>query len=184
MLKESQSAQHIVLDKSLKDMLNIIRNYEEDIHNLQVSQERHTIMINDLHTTIDHQGTVIEQHEKKIQLLNVSIQKGDAEALTLTEVSQYKGSIEKCKETIGTCKTEIDKVKVTNKGIQEKAMHKQNQVNCLTHQLFRLECKYDNKFQEIDKQLATCVKEIDAINKEQHNEDVTSGNIGLSLSNF
>lgn len=117
MLKESQSVQHIVLDKSLKDMLNIIKRYEEDIHNLQVSQERHTIMINDLQTTIDHQGTLRDQHEKKIQLLNVSIQKGEAEVLTLTtEVSEYKGSIEKCKETIETCKKEIDMMEVTIKG--------------------------------------------------------------------
>lgn len=184
MLKESQSAQHVVLDKSLKEMLNMIRNNEKDIQDLHVSQEKHTIMINDLQTTIDNQKTIKEQHENKIQELNDSIQKGESQTQTVTsELSAYKGSIQKCTEEIEHCKKEIDKAELLIKGIQEKSMDKQNLIGDYTHQLFRLEFKFGNKFKEIDEQLATCRKEIDDIKKKHHNEDVTSGNIGLLFSN-
>ncbi|CAG2199256.1 unnamed protein product [Mytilus edulis] len=176
MLKESQSAQHVVLDKSLKEMLNMIRNNEKDIQDLHVSQEKHTIMINDLQTTIDNQKTIKEQHENKIQELNDSIQKGESQTQTVTsELSAYKGSIQKCTEEIEHCKKEIDKAELLIKGIQEKSMDKQNLIGDYTHQLFRLEFKFGNKFKEIDEQLATCRKEIDDIKKKHHNEDVTSG---------
>ncbi|CAC5419256.1 unnamed protein product [Mytilus coruscus] len=169
MLKEAQSGQHNVLDKSLIGMLNMLRNCEKDVH-------KHTSMITDLQTTIDNQRTIKEQHESKIQQLNVSIQKGEAEALTLTtEFSEYKGCIEKCTEEIETCKKEIDKMELKIKGIQEKAMDKHNQVGEFTRQLFKLECRYGNKFKEIDEQLATCEKEIDDMKKKHHDEDVTSG---------
>ncbi|CAG2243263.1 unnamed protein product [Mytilus edulis] len=132
MLKESQSAQHVVLDKSLKEMLNMIRNNEKDIQDLHVSQEKHTIMINDLQTTIDNQKTIKEQHENKIQELNDSIQKGESQTQTVTsELSAYKGSIQKCTEEIEHCKKEIDKAELLIKGIQENLMDKQNLIKII-----------------------------------------------------
>lgn len=183
MLKESQSVQHIVLDESLKDMLNMIRNCSKDIKDLHVSQKKHTIMINDLQITLDNQKTIKEQHENKIHLLNVSIQKREAEALTLaTEFSEYKECIEKCTEKVETYKREIDKLELTIKGIQEKAMDKQNQVCDFTRQLIKFECKYDNKLKEIDEQLAACVKEFDDMKRKQHDEEVTLGKNSLLFS--
>lgn len=179
MLKESQSAQHIVLDESLKDMLNMLKICDKDIQNLHISQEKHTVMINDLQTAIDNQMSIKEKHETKIQELNISFQRGEAEALSLTsEFSEYKGCIEKCTDEIEAYNKEIDKIELTIKGIQKEAMDKQNQVADFTRQLFKLEGKYDYKFKEIDEQLKTCVKEIDDM-KIQHDKEVTSSKISL-----
>lgn len=91
MLQEAQSAQHVVLDKSLMDMLNIQRDY--NIHNLQITQEEHTSMINDLQNTIDNQKIVKEQQETKTHQLYDSLSKGEGEAqkiaIFITE-DQYK----------------------------------------------------------------------------------------------
>lgn len=183
MLKESQSALHIVLDESLKDLLTMIISCQKDIQDLHVSQEKHTIMINDIQTTIDNQKTIKEQHENKIQELNFSIQKGEAEALSLTnELSEYKGCTERCTEEIENFKMELDKLELTIKGIQEKTMDKQKQLGDFTRHLFRLECKYDNKFKEMDEQMAACVKEIGDIKRKQHDKDVTLGKILLVFS--
>lgn len=179
MLNEAQSAQHIVLDRSLIDMLNVLGNCEKDVHNLHLSQENHIKMINDLE---NHRIT----KEQQVNQLNSSLQKGETETSKLsTELSEYKETLDRC---IEACKREIEKKEETLKGIKEKMMDKQNLVDILTNQFGSLECTYDKKFKEIDdklvehdEQMADCVKEIDKMKKTYYHTDDKSGKIGSVL---
>ncbi|VDI74343.1 Hypothetical predicted protein [Mytilus galloprovincialis] len=64
-----------VLGRFRRYMLNIQRDC--NIHNLQITQEEHTSMINDLQKAIDNQKIVKEHHENKIHQLYDSLPKGE-----------------------------------------------------------------------------------------------------------
>lgn len=176
MLKQAQTAQHIVLDRSLIELLNLSRKHEKDIQHLNASQEKCTSKIKDALTKIKHQRTIIEQHENRIQ------KQESASSKHSTEIAENKETIDKCIETIATLKKEIEENEEINKGIQVKIVDIHKQFVDLTHQLSTLEIKYDKKFKEIDDQfvehddrIATCVTEINNIKKTH----VHTGKIGL-----
>ncbi|CAC5407993.1 unnamed protein product [Mytilus coruscus] len=98
LMKETQSAHHIVLDKSITDMLNGLRNCEKDVNNLQMSQESTTSMINDHTSAIDNQGIIKQEHENKIQELNIKFK----------EIDQ---KLTKHNEQMATCEKNIDNLK-------------------------------------------------------------------------
>lgn len=116
MLKESQSAQHIVLDTSLTDILNTLRLCE-------ISQKK---------------------QENKIQQLHDSLQKSEIETKNLTtKLSDTTGVAVKSKEDIEAYKKKIEKNEETIKVCQEQAMEKQKQIDKLTTQIDKLEVKYE-----------------------------------------
>lgn len=176
LLIEAQYAKHIVLDKSLTDILTTLRINKHDI-------EEHE-------KCIDTLQTIKQQHEKEIQGLNDSLQKleGDAQKHA-AELSDKKELIDKCTKEFIECKKEIEKTDSRVKSIQDKVSEKQNQVDKLTHLLETLDCKYNKKFEEIeekivkhdeqiathdvhmakhDEQIATSAKDIDEMKKKQH----------------
>ncbi|XP_052072537.1 uncharacterized protein LOC127710637 isoform X1 [Mytilus californianus] len=170
LLMESQSTKHIVLDKSLTDIITKIRINEHNI-------EEHREMLDNLQVAVDKQKTIKDQHEHRIQQLTDSLQKGVDEAQKhAAELSDHNESIDKYTEEIVECKKEIGKIYTTIKLIQDEVMDKQNQVDTLTCLLERLECKYNKKFKEIDgqlikhdEQIATSAKDIEDLKKKQHN---------------
>ncbi|CAG2237748.1 unnamed protein product [Mytilus edulis] len=169
LLIEAQSTKHIVLDKSLTDILTEIRINE---HNT----EEHREMLDNLQVEVHKQKTIKDQHEHRIQQLTDSLQKGVDEAQRHTaELSDHNSSIAKYTEEIVECKKEIEKIDTSIKLIQEEVTDKKNQVDTLTRLLESLECKYNNKFKEIDEQLAkhdeqiaTSAKDIEDLKKKQH----------------
>lgn len=183
MLKQAQSAQHIVLDTSLIEMLNLSRKHEKDIQHLYASQEKCNSIIKDALTEIKNQRTIIEQHENRIQ------KQESASSKHSTEIAENKETIDKCIETIETLKKEIEENEEINKGIQVDVVKIHQQFVDLTHHLLRLEIKCDKKFKEIDDhlvehddhlvehddQIATCVTKINNMNKTH----VHTGKIGL-----
>ncbi|XP_076089044.1 uncharacterized protein LOC143059435 [Mytilus galloprovincialis] len=197
--QESQSAQHIVLDTSLTDMLNTVRNCQKDILNLQMSHEKHTSMITDLQTTLHNQKLVKEKHETEIQLLQDSLQKGETVDQNLaTKLSDATVSIAKSKEEIKACHKEIETNEVRFKDLQEQLLNKQIQIDKLVTEVDKFEVKneqqviifkengeqirkHDRKLAkqseqlaEHDEQIALNAKDIDDIKKKQHNTDDSS----------
>ncbi|CAG2225122.1 unnamed protein product [Mytilus edulis] len=147
LLKEAQSAQHIVLDKSLTEMLNMVRVCEHNV-------AEHAEKISSLQVDIDDQKTIKLEHENKIQRLHDSLQQGKGEALNLaTELSDQKGIIDKCQEEIEACSKEIKKMGHIMERIQAKALDRQNQIDKLTRHLVELDCKHDKKMKEFDDQM-------------------------------
>ncbi|VDI33180.1 Hypothetical predicted protein, partial [Mytilus galloprovincialis] len=148
LLKEAQSAQHIVLDKSLTEMLNMVRICVNDV-------AEHAEKIDNLQLDIENQKTIKMEHENKIQRLHDSLQQGEGETLKLaTELSDHKGTIDKCQEEIEACSKDIEKMGHIMEGIQAKALEGQNKVDELTQHLVGLVCKHDTKMKEFDEQIA------------------------------
>lgn len=130
LLTDSQSAQHIVLDTSLTDILNTLRLCEK-------SQK---------------------EHENQIQQLRDSIQKSETETKNLTtKLFETTGSAVKSKEKIEAYKKKIEKNEEIIKACQEQSMKKQSQIDKLTTQVDKLEVKYeqhDKMLKEHGEQLA------------------------------
>ncbi|XP_071180433.1 uncharacterized protein [Mytilus edulis] len=148
LLKEAQSAQHIVLDKSLTEMLNMVRICVNDV-------AEHAEKIDNLQLDIENQKTIKMEHENKIERLHDSLQQGEGEALKLAyELSDHKGTIDKCQEEIEACSKEIEKMGHMMEEIQVKALEGQNKVDELTQHLVGLACKHDTKMKEFDEQIA------------------------------
>lgn len=184
MWKEAQSVQHIVLDKSLSDILNSLHNCEREFHNYQMSQEEHISKISYLHSVIDKQSSVTKEQENKIQRLNDSVQKGETDTKKINaNLSNCKRIINECLEEVELCKTEITKTELMNKGIQEKVIHEEKRFYDLIRELVS---KNDIQFKVINEHLmkhdeqlttlnegltthiATCMKEIGDIKKNKH----------------
>ncbi|CAC5388011.1 unnamed protein product [Mytilus coruscus] len=166
MLNEAQSAQHIVLDRSLRDILNSLRNCEKEVDNFQMLQEEHTSMINNLQSVIDNQSIITEEQEKKIQRLNYSLQKVETDSKKLyIKLSDCKRIIKKSSEEVEVFKKEIEKTELIYKGIQEKVIHEKKRVDDLIRELV---LENDIKFKEIDEQL---IKHDEALTK--HDERLT-----------
>lgn len=85
LMKKAQSAHHIVLDKSITDMLNGLRNCEKEVNNLKMSQESTTRKINDHTLAIDNQGMIKQEHESKIQELNTKFKEIEQKLATHNE---------------------------------------------------------------------------------------------------
>ncbi|VDI51632.1 Hypothetical predicted protein [Mytilus galloprovincialis] len=146
--KEAQSAQHIVLDKSLTEMLNMVRVCEHTV-------AEHAEKISNLQVDIDNQKNIKMEHENKIKRLHDSLQQGEGEALKLAyELSDHKETIDKCQEEIEACSKEIEKMGHIMEGIQANALDRQNQIEKLTKHLVGLDCKHDKKIKEFDDQIA------------------------------
>ncbi|XP_063448812.1 uncharacterized protein LOC134728217 isoform X2 [Mytilus trossulus] len=148
LLKEAQSAQHIVLDKSLKEMLDMVRVCENNV-------AEHAEKIDNLQLDIDNQKTIKMKHENNIQQINASLQQREGEALKLaTELSDNKGIVDKCQEEIEACSKEIEKICHLMEKKQTKALERQNKVDELIQHLVSLGCKHDIKINEFDEQMA------------------------------
>ncbi|VDI11002.1 Hypothetical predicted protein [Mytilus galloprovincialis] len=151
LLIEAQSVLHFVMDKSLTDILTLVRNCKQDVHDLQITKEEQTNMIKDLITAMENQKNCKALHENKMQKLNDSLKKGETEAQKITaELKEHKGFIDKSIEKVEAFKKEIEKKEDIIKDIQEKAVEKQNQIE---NHLVSLQCKFDKKFKDIDEQL-------------------------------
>ncbi|CAG2228820.1 unnamed protein product [Mytilus edulis] len=168
LLIEAQSTKHIVLDKSLTDILTKIRLNE---HYIEENRE----MIDKLQVVVEKQETIKEQQEDRIQQLNDSLQKGGVQTQKhAAELSSHKESIDKCSDEIAECKKEIEKINSTIKSKHNEVTHKQNQVVNLTHLLVRLECKYNQKLNEIDGQLVKHDEQLSKHDEQlaQHDEQI------------
>ncbi|XP_076108998.1 uncharacterized protein LOC143076993 [Mytilus galloprovincialis] len=189
LLIEAQSTKHIVLDKSLTDILTKIRLNE---HYIEENRE----MIDKLQVVVEKQETIKEQQEDRIQQLNDSLQKGGVQTQKhAAEISSHKESIDKCSDEIAECKKEIEKINSTIKSKHNEVTHKQNQVVNLTHLLVRLECKYNQKLNEIDgqlvkhdgqlskhdEQIAKSAKDIEDMKRKQHDSGDIPGKIGYVI---
>ncbi|VDI69066.1 Hypothetical predicted protein [Mytilus galloprovincialis] len=183
LLIEAQSTKHIVLDKSLTDMLTKIRINEHYIEENKIMMDKLQVAFNTLKTNKEHQ-------EDRIQQLNDSLQKGGVQTQKhAAELSAHKESIHKYSDEIAECKKEIEKIYSTIKGKHNEVTDKQNQVFNLTHLLVRLECRYNKTLNEIDghlikhgaqmekhdeqlakhdEQIATSAKDIEDMKKKQH----------------
>lgn len=148
LLKDAQSAQHIVLDKSLTDMLNMVRVCEHNV-------AEHSEKIDNIQVNIDKQNTIKMEHENKIQQLRDSLRQGKGEALQLaTELSDHKETIDKCQKKIEACSKEIVNMGYIMEGIEAKALERQEMVDELTQHLVGIDCKHDKKMKEFDDHMA------------------------------
>ncbi|XP_071177960.1 transport and Golgi organization protein 1 homolog [Mytilus edulis] len=193
LLIEAQSTKHIILDKSLTDILTKIRLNE---HYIEENRE----MIDKLQVVVENQQTIKEQQEDRIQQLIDSLQKeGIQTQKHAAELSAHKESIYKCADEIAECKKEIEKINSSIESKHNEATDTQNQVVNLTHLLVRQECKYNKKLTEIerqfvkqdeqlskhdeklakhDEQIATSAKDIEDMKKKQHDSGDIPGKIG------
>ncbi|XP_071177408.1 uncharacterized protein [Mytilus edulis] len=148
LLREAQSAQHIVLDKSLIDILN-------SLYDLQMSKVEHTSILHNLQSAINNQTTIKEEQEIKIQQLNDSLLEGTIGAQKLAaDFTDIQRTIQICTLKIETCRRETDQIECRIQVMQGKWMKKEEKLDVLTQQLLSIECKYDIKFEEIDVRLA------------------------------
>lgn len=139
------------MDKSLTDILTLVRNCKQDVHDLQITKEEQTNMIEDLITAMENQKNCKALHENKMQKLNDSLKKGETEAQKVTaELKEHKGFIDISIEKVKAFEKEIEKKEDIIKDIQEKAVEKQNQIE---NHLVSLQCNFDKKFKDIDEQL-------------------------------
>lgn len=119
MLKEAQSAQHVVLDRSLKDILNRLRNYEKEVHNFQMTQEEHTSMINNLQSSIANQSTITEKRVG--DLIRELVCKNDIKFTEVDEqftrhneeLTKHEERLTTHEDQLATCVKEIDVIKKT-----------------------------------------------------------------------
>lgn len=118
MKTEAQFAHHIVLDKSATDMLNKLRNCEKDVHNLQMSQESTTSMINDHTLAIDNQEKIKQEHENKIQELTIKFKEIEQKLATHNE-------------QMATCEKNIDNLKRKQNDSDDSSGKTGSAINCL-----------------------------------------------------
>ncbi|VDI51631.1 Hypothetical predicted protein [Mytilus galloprovincialis] len=144
------------------NLLNDVAEHAEKIDNLQLD--------------IENQKTIKMEHENKIERLHDSLQQGEGEALKLAyELSDHKGTIDKCQEEIEACSKDIEKMGHIMEGIQAKALEGQNKVDELTQHLVGLACKHDTKMKEFDEQIA-----IQGIQMTKHDVQLAKHDVQLS----
>ncbi|CAC5387927.1 unnamed protein product [Mytilus coruscus] len=112
LMKEAQSAHHIVLDKFITDLLNKLRNCEKDVYNLQMSQDSITSMINDHTSAIDNQGLIKQEHEQKIQELTIKFKEIEHK---LTTHNEHMATCEKNIDNLKRKQIDSDDSSVANK---------------------------------------------------------------------
>ncbi|CAG2188862.1 unnamed protein product [Mytilus edulis] len=158
LLSEAQSAHQIVLDRSLTDMLFILRNCEKNVNDLHLTQVKHGSMIDDLQKAIENQSFIKEQYENK--RLNDSHQKVKVDNLTNQLTRQEWKYENKFKE--------IDEKLVKHDG----QIAKQDE----------LRIKQGGQLAKHKEQLSNCEKNIDDISEKLHDTNVTSGKSSLVFS--
>ncbi|XP_076106331.1 uncharacterized protein LOC143074995 isoform X2 [Mytilus galloprovincialis] len=185
LLIEARSAQHVILDTSLKDMLLELRNCEKSLQGM-------TDKINSHQLSLDLLTTNEEELVEKIHKMEAETQE-----LT-TKLSDYKGTIDACTKELETCKNDIKTNKEIMKGLQNQSDKKQNDIENLITRIDKLEIEYEQhdkmlkehgehlvmhdgqviQLQEHlvmhDGQLEKCEKQIHDIKEKQHDTDVTS----------
>ncbi|CAC5425344.1 unnamed protein product [Mytilus coruscus] len=180
MHKEAQSAQHVILDTSLTDMLLELKNCEK-------SQQEQTDKIN---KAIDRLNTNKEELKNKFHQLNVSNQQWEAETQKQTKkLSDYKDTVNACAKDIETCEKDIKNNKEMIKELQDQSITKQNEIDNLITKIDKLKirCEHHDKIlkeheehlTKQDGQIDTCVKSIDDIKQKLHDTDNTSGKINF-----